>query len=161
MSASSPPFRVDRVGDVDVVHVAEPKMTYATLESLQGELSQRIDDGNRKLVIDLAPVSFLDSFGIGVIVATARKMAQAGGRLKLCGVGERVQMSLTITRLDRTLDIAMGHEAQGCCERVPIQQGTGDAKATGVARARPRARGCGRVRGGGPVQGGGRLRGGA
>jgi len=92
--------------DIHLVRVTEPKMAHTTLEALQRELSNRIDSGVRKLIINLAPVAFVDSFGLGVIVATARKMEQAGGKLKLCGVGDRVRMSLTITRLDRSLDIA-------------------------------------------------------
>ena len=104
---SRPPssFDVTQVGDVDVLRVTEAKMAHAALESLQSELARRIDAGTRKMVVNLAPVSFVDSFGIGVIAATARKMSEAGGELKLCGVGERVRMSLTITRLDKTLDI--------------------------------------------------------
>ena len=39
-------------------------MAYATLEALQTELCKRIDDGTRKMVINLAPVSFVDSFGL-------------------------------------------------------------------------------------------------
>ena len=105
MSPPSTPFEIATEGDIDVVHVSEPKMAYATLEELQSALRDRIEAGTRKMVIDLASVSFLDSFGIGVIVATARKMSEKSGQLKLCGVGDRVMMSLTITRLDRTLDI--------------------------------------------------------
>jgi len=109
---SSPkPFELHQQDDIAVVRVNEAKMAYATLESLQRDLAARIDEGVRKMVVNLAPVAFVDSFGIGVIVVTARKMSQVGGRLKLCGVGERVRMSLTITRLDRTLDIA-GDEAE-------------------------------------------------
>ena len=106
MPASPKAFELHHQDDVAVVRVNEAKMAYATLEDLQRELALAIEVGCvRKMVVNLAPVAFLDSFGIGVIVVTARKMSQAGGQLKLCGVGERVRMSLTITRLDRTLDI--------------------------------------------------------
>lgn len=98
-------FELHQTDGVTVARVNEAKMAYGTLENLQRELAQAIDGGVRKMVVNLAPVAFLDSFGIGVIVVTARKMTAASGQLKLCGVGERVRMSLTITRLDRTLDI--------------------------------------------------------
>jgi anti-anti-sigma factor len=100
------PFTIEKVGDVEIVRLTEPKMSQATLESLQKALAKSIEAGTRKMLINLEPLTFVDSFGIGVIAATARKMGQAGGELRLCGVGERVLMSLTITRLDRTLAIS-------------------------------------------------------
>jgi anti-sigma B factor antagonist len=104
------PFEVSRTGDVEVVRLIEPKLAQPDLEALQNDLSKRIDEGARKMVINLAPVAFVDSFGIGVIAATARRISQAGGRVKLCGVGDRVKMSLTITRLDRMLEIFADEE---------------------------------------------------
>ena len=112
MPAADKPFEITNRGEVEVVRLTAAKMAFSGLEALQRDLDQRIDQGSRKMLINLAPVSFVDSFGIGVIAATARKMAQAGGLVRLCGVGERVRMSLTITRLDRTLDIA-ADEAEG------------------------------------------------
>jgi anti-anti-sigma factor len=105
MEAKAKPFRIVRQGDVDIVRLTESKMEQQALEALQHELARRIDAGARKMVINLAPVAFVDSFGIGVIAAAARQMSEAGGALRLCGVGQRVQMSLTITRLDRTVTI--------------------------------------------------------
>ena len=80
------------------------------LDALHDKINERIASGVRKMVLNLAPVAFMDSFAIGIIVATARAMSKADGQLKLCGVGERVLMSLTITRLDRTLDIVDNEE---------------------------------------------------
>ena len=105
MAALPKPYEVSRSGDVDVVRLTQPKMPQPALEELQEELGKRIEGGSRKMLVNLSPVAFVDSFGIGVIAAAARAMRESGGAFKLCGVGERVKMSLTITRLDRTLDI--------------------------------------------------------
>ena len=110
MAPLKSPYDIETINTVDVVRVHESKMAYATLESLQKELSARIAGGSRRMVVNLEPVAFVDSFGLGVIVATSRTMSQAGGQLKLCGVGERIMMSLTITRLDRSLDIEADEE---------------------------------------------------
>lgn len=110
--SKSRPFEILRDDDIEILHVLESRMSHDTLEQLQQEVSERIEAGCRRMVFNLAPVAFVDSFGIGIIVASARKMTQSGGQLKLCGVGERVRMSLTITRLDRALDIVPDeHEA--------------------------------------------------
>ena len=98
-------YQIERIGDVDVVRITQPKIGYPDLAELQTELHRRIDDGSRRMLVNLAPVTFVDSFGVGVIAATSRRMEQSGGKLKLCGVGDRVRLSLTITRLDQRLDI--------------------------------------------------------
>lgn len=98
-------YEIHSVGDVDVVRILESKIGYPDLEELQKELDRRIEDGSLKMLVNLESVNFVDSFGVGVIAATARRMEQAGGALKLAGVGERVLMSLTITRLDQKLEM--------------------------------------------------------
>jgi anti-sigma B factor antagonist len=105
MSAAQSFYEIRRAGDVDVLRFTQSKLGYPALADLQKELDERIDAGSRKLLIDLAAVSFVDSFAVGIIAAAARRMESAAGSLKLCGVGERVHMSLAITRLDRRLEI--------------------------------------------------------
>jgi anti-anti-sigma factor len=110
MEPQENPFELHTEGDVCIVRVSEPKMAYATLEALQSKLYERIANDVRKMVINLEKAAFIDSFGLGVLVATSRRMQKANGQMKLCGVGERVAMSLRITRLDLTLDIVDSEE---------------------------------------------------
>ena len=110
MPTDQEPFDLESREGVDLLHFHASKMDPPVLDALQEKINERIASGVRKMVLNLAPVAFVDSFAIGVIVATARAMSKAGGTLKLCGVGERVLMSLTITRLDRTLDIVDDEE---------------------------------------------------
>lgn len=98
-------YEISRVGDVEVVRITEPKLSYAALSELQIEIDRRIEAGARKMVVNLAPVAFVDSFAVGIIAAATRRIEGSGGELRLCGVGERVRMSLTITRLDRRVPI--------------------------------------------------------
>jgi anti-anti-sigma factor len=98
-------YEIVQVGDVDVVRLTQPKLDFPALEELQNELDRRIDEGCRKMLINLEPLTFVDSFGVGIIAEATRRMELAGGELKLCGVGDRVMMSLTITRLDQRLAI--------------------------------------------------------
>lgn len=105
MSAAQSFYEIIRSQDVDVLRFTQSKLGYPALADLQKDLDSRIDAGSRKLLINLESVSFIDSFAVGIIAAAARRMENAQGSLKLCGVGERVRMSLAITRLDRRLEI--------------------------------------------------------
>ena len=60
------------VGEVDV----------ATSPSSRERLVQLIDDGRVRLVVDLTPVDFLDSTGLGVLVGTLKRIRQADGELR-------------------------------------------------------------------------------
>ncbi len=83
------------VGEVDV----------ATAPSLRERLVQLIDDGRVHLVIDLTPVDFLDSTGLGVLVGTLKRIRQADGELRLVVPQERIKKLFEITGLTKVFDI--------------------------------------------------------
>ena len=56
---------VDESGDVKIVRVKEPKLTYPNLAPFFAEVRQLVEDGARKVVIDLAAVGYIDSASIG------------------------------------------------------------------------------------------------
>ncbi len=58
-----------------------------------------IADGKNRLVVDLANVKFIDSFGLGALVSALRVVRSAGGDLKLACVPPSVESVLRLTRL--------------------------------------------------------------
>lgn len=83
-------------GEVDV----------ATAPSLRERLVQLIADGNTRLVVDLSPVDFLDSTGLGVLVGTLKRIRQADGELQLIIPQERIIKLFDITGLSRIFEIS-------------------------------------------------------
>ena len=61
--------------------------------------------GERKLVIDLAGVSYIDSASIGCLMDLYRQATAAGARLKLAGVQKRVETMLSMTGAQNFLEI--------------------------------------------------------
>jgi anti-sigma B factor antagonist len=55
--------------------------------------------GNRKLVLNLAGITHMDSAGIGELVTGFTTAATSGGRLKLLGLTKKVRELLQITKL--------------------------------------------------------------
>ena len=70
----------------------------AQLESLETSL---YDSGARKLIIDLAGVTHIDSTGIGRCIACLNKAMQVKGQLHMAGAKGQVRDSFRVTRLDR------------------------------------------------------------
>jgi anti-sigma B factor antagonist len=57
------------------------------------------------VVVDLAAVGFMDSSGLGALVAGLKKARQEGGDLRLTGVNQQVATVLELTNLDRVLHV--------------------------------------------------------
>ena len=64
-----------------------------------------LDEGHRKFVLDLSNVRYLDSAGLGELVATLKRVREVGGALHICGVNQRVDEAFHVTQLVRVLDI--------------------------------------------------------
>ncbi len=94
-----------RTGDVTVVRVGEERLMYPLLSDFAGSVTSLVNAGERKLVIDLAGVSYIDSASIGCLMDLYRQASAAGGRLKLAGVQKRVETMLTMTGAQNFLEI--------------------------------------------------------
>lgn len=74
------------------------------LGSVDGpELKQKLDDlkqaGKTNIVIDLGETDFMDSSGIGALIAGLTSMRKAGGDVRLANMEKRIQGLFVMTRL--------------------------------------------------------------
>ena len=81
------------------------ELDLATATKLEEELRTAEDAGAELIVIDLQPLSFMDSSGLRALLAADSRARAAGRRLVLIRGDERVQRVLKITRLDERLEI--------------------------------------------------------
>ena len=72
------------------------------LRDLMRDLAKK---GNKKLLLNLADVSFIDSAGIGELVRALTTIRGQGGELKLLNVPKRVRDLLQITKLYTVFDV--------------------------------------------------------
>ena len=102
------PFRVESVRDERhaVVQVAG-ELDALTAPRLHDELVALADSGVDRVVLDLRRLTFVDSFGLGVIVSARRRLNPNGNAL--CVVADDDQHTLRrvleITGLDRVLPV--------------------------------------------------------
>jgi anti-anti-sigma factor len=82
-------------GDLDIV----------TSDEVKRELAHHIDAGHSALVLDLSHVGFVDSSGLGVLVAIHRHAESRGGSFTLRSVTPQVQRLFDITRLGDLLTV--------------------------------------------------------
>jgi anti-anti-sigma factor len=85
------------VGPVVVLRVLEPRLTYPILADFATAATNLISAGEKKILIDLSPVTYVDSATIGCLMDLYRQASAAGGALKLAGLQKRVETMLTMT----------------------------------------------------------------
>jgi anti-sigma B factor antagonist len=66
---------------------------------LRDGIRRLLDAGDRKFVLNLADVDYIDSSGLGELVTSFTTVRNAGGQLKLLNLTRRVQDLLQITKL--------------------------------------------------------------
>ena len=96
---------LEQSGDVRIVRVKETKLTYPVLSSFFAEVRQLVEDGARKLVIDLEAVSYIDSASIGCLMDIHRLLKDREGAVKLSGLQPRVETMLSMTGAQNFLEI--------------------------------------------------------
>ena len=91
-------------GDTVVVTPLETRIDAHVANSFRDELARQIDQGNRKLVLDLARVDFIDSSGLSALVSTLKRIGDSG-ELKVCSLNRSVRSMFELTRLNRVIPI--------------------------------------------------------
>jgi anti-sigma B factor antagonist len=73
-------------------------------QRLKDKINSLVQQGRTQIVLNLTDVSYIDSGGLGQLVASYGSVAKTGGRLKLLGVSKRNHDLLSITRLVTLFD---------------------------------------------------------
>ena len=94
-----------KVGDVTVVDVSGRITLGEGSSALRDSLRELITQGEKKILLNLSEVSYIDSSGIGELVSGFTSVANSGGTLKLLGLTKRVKDLLQITKLYTVFDV--------------------------------------------------------
>ena len=95
----------EQLGGVSVVRVGETRLMYPILSDFSTAVSALVDSGKREILIDLSPVTYVDSATIGCLMDLYRQVHNAGGHLKLSGVQKRVETMLSMTGAQNFIEI--------------------------------------------------------
>jgi anti-sigma B factor antagonist len=95
----------DRAHTVAVIRVGESRLMYPLLSEFSSAVTQLIAAGERKVVVNLSSVGYVDSATIGCLMDLYRQASAAGGSLKLAGVQKRVETMLTMTGAQNFIEV--------------------------------------------------------
>jgi anti-sigma B factor antagonist len=87
------------VGDVMVLDLKGRITLGEGDELLKDKVNSLVNQGHRKVILNLAQVPYIDSAGLGEIVRTYTTVSRQGGSLKLLNLTKRITDLLSITKL--------------------------------------------------------------
>jgi anti-sigma B factor antagonist len=76
-----------------------------TAPEFKERMSEIIDEGKTRVVVDLSQATFIDSTTLGVLVGGVKRLRPAGGSLSLVSTDENITKIFEITGLDRVFPI--------------------------------------------------------
>jgi anti-sigma B factor antagonist len=82
--------------------------------TLRDALRELAGKGQKKILLNLGDVSYIDSSGIGELVSGFTSVTNSGGQLKLLNLTKRVKDLLQITKLYTVFDV---HESEASAVR--------------------------------------------
>ena len=94
-----------QVGDVTVIDAAGRITLGEGASSFRDSIRDLAAKGNKKVLLNLAEVSYIDSSGIGEMVSGFTTVTNIGGQLKLLGLSKRVKDLLQITKLYTVFEV--------------------------------------------------------
>lgn len=101
-----PRFTVtDEAAGGAVVVTASGELHMLTAPELGARVRTALRSGERRLVVDLADVQFIDSTGLGMLLSVLREVEHAGGSMAVVCANPTVLRLFAITGTDETLDL--------------------------------------------------------
>ncbi|HEX3560689.1 MAG TPA: STAS domain-containing protein [Pyrinomonadaceae bacterium] len=97
-------IRERQAGDVTILDL-EGKITIGEGSvSLRSAIRRLIEEGKKKILLNLAGVGYVDSSGIGELVSSYTTIGREGGQLKLLKLTQKIRDLLGITKLLTVFD---------------------------------------------------------
>lgn len=93
-----------QAGDVTILDLSGAVRMGDGAVALRNAIRSLIDQGNKKILLNLSGVKNIDSSGIGELIANYTTLSRDGGQLKLLKLTDKIRDLLVITKLLTVFD---------------------------------------------------------
>ena len=87
-------------GDVDIVDISGRLNFGNALAEIESSILKLIDEGSRRLVINVPGLTAIDSAGVGMLMGCSGKMEQKHGKLRIAGARGGVARTFEMMHMD-------------------------------------------------------------
>jgi len=94
-----------QAGDVTVLDMSGKVTIGEGSVALRTAIRRVLEEGKRRILLNLAGVGYIDSSGIGELVSSFTAINKEGGQLKLLNLTQKLQDLLAITKLLTVFDV--------------------------------------------------------
>ena len=94
-----------QAGDVVILDLDGEVRIGDSATALRSAIRDLVAGGNKKILLNLGGVKYIDSSGIGELIANYTTVGRAAGQLKLLNLTDKVQDLLVITKLLTVFDV--------------------------------------------------------
>lgn len=77
---------------------------------IRRDINDSINEGYNVILVDLEKIDFVDSSGLGALVAAAQNVNSTGGQMFICSLNEQVKMLFELTKMERIFKIFANQE---------------------------------------------------
>jgi anti-sigma B factor antagonist len=95
---------ISQIKDVKILAMSGDRLNAGNAEEFKTTVTPHLGQGG-KVVLDISRLVFVDSSGLGAILSCLRKLTQAKGDLKLCGMSKQVRLLFELVRMHRIVDV--------------------------------------------------------
>ena len=103
-----------QVGDVSVIDAVGRITLGEGSSALRDLIREMVKKDQKKILLNLGEVSYIDSSGIGELVSGFTSVTNGGGQLKLLNLNKRIKDLLQVTKLYTIFDV---HETESTAIR--------------------------------------------
>lgn len=93
-----------QAGDVTILDLSGEVRIGGGSVALRDAIRKLVEEDKQKILLNLGGVKYIDSTGIGELIANYTTVSRKGGQLKLLNLTDRVQNLLVITKLLTVFD---------------------------------------------------------
>jgi anti-anti-sigma factor len=109
-----------RIGDVTLLELKGRLVFYDGAPLLRAHINELVDQARFKFVLNLRNVTYMDSFGVGVVAAKYVSIRRKGGDVRLLSLSPRCEEVLKVSGLLRIFQTFESEEAAVASFESPI-----------------------------------------
>ncbi len=92
-------------GAVGIIEFKSSLISEEEIEKLKDAVSDFIEQGIKRVIIDLSKVNLINSIGIGALISVYTNFSRNGGEILLSGVNKSIKNIFIITKLSTVFEI--------------------------------------------------------
>ncbi len=86
---------LEPIGELDLYNAA----------AMKNQLFELADQGEAQVLLNCTGLEYIDSSGLGVLIATVTRMRKSFGQFKMCALRENVRTVFRLTKTERLFEI--------------------------------------------------------